>query len=216
MTAFTLSAFVLMAVAAAQLTGQAPQRSEERRGEFGAALENGTLRVGIDCSGRRQCNVRFGNTVHAVTDSGSVKPTGRTSGEVFIYLDPAGGVVAGSTVALQCNGCKYARGVTQFPANSIPLFSWTVVQGAFTPGSGRDFRAELSTKNINAGSGMMVTDDAGTATVAIDPAVISQHVIVPPKTSASACSGGEFSFDADYYYVCVARNKWKRVALTDF
>lgn len=216
MSVLKVTVLLLMAAVALQISGQIPERREERRGEFGTALENGTLRVGIDCSEAKPCNARFGNTVHPVKRAVAVKPTGKASGLVFVYLDPSGDLMAGSTIALLCDGCKYARGVTQFPANSIPLFTWIVVQGAFTTTGGSDFRAELSTKNIAAGQGMMITEDAGTATAAIDPAVVSSRVMLPPKTSASNCSSGEFSFDGDYYYVCVATNKWKRVALSNF
>lgn len=216
MSALRFAAVMAVIVIAAQLSAQAPERREERRGEFGAALENETLRVGIDCSDARPCNVRFGSVVHAVKSAARVKPLGRTSGPVFIYVDASGEVVAGSPVNLQCEACRYARGVTQFPANSVPLFTWTIVQGAFDRTSGTDFRASLSTTNVAAGSGIMVADNAGTATVAIDSTVVSTRVIVPPKTSSSPCASGQFSFDVDYYYLCIAANKWKRFALSNF
>lgn len=37
-----------------------------------------------------------------------------------------------------------------------------------------------------------------------------------PSSSSAACNAGEFKDDANYHYVCVAQNKWKRVALSDF
>ncbi|CAI3952061.1 unnamed protein product [Commensalibacter communis] len=37
-----------------------------------------------------------------------------------------------------------------------------------------------------------------------------------PSSSSEACSAGDFKDDANYHYVCVAANKWKRVALSDF
>jgi hypothetical protein len=215
-SALRIGALVVGIVVAGQSSGQAPERREDRRGEFGATLENGTLRVGIDCSDARPCNVRFGSVVHAVKSAARVKPVAKTSGPVFIYVDPSGELVAGSPVSLQCEGCRYAKGVTQFPASSIPLFSWTIVQGAFQAAGGSDFRASLATTNVVAGAGITVADNAGTAAVAIDPTVVSERVVVPPKSSSSACTSGQFSFDADYYYVCVVANKWKRFALSNF
>ena len=37
-----------------------------------------------------------------------------------------------------------------------------------------------------------------------------------PSSSSENCSAGEFKDDTNYHYVCVATNKWKRVALSDF
>jgi hypothetical protein len=215
-SALRFGALVVIIATASQISAQAPERREDRGGEFGAGIEDGMLRVGLDCSNARPCNVRFGSVVHAVKVGARVKPLGKTSGPVFIYIDPSGDLVAGSPVNLQCEGCRYARGVSQFPASSIPLFSWAVVQGAFDPRSGADFRTTLATTNVSAGSGVTVADNAGTATVAIDPSIVSTRVITPPKSSSSACTSGQFSFDADYYYLCVASNQWKRFALSNF
>lgn len=53
---------------------------------------------------------------------------------------------------------------------------------------------------------------------------VSQSVISPkfvgtlstPSSSSASCTAGEFKDDANYHYVCVSANKWKRVALSDF
>lgn len=37
-----------------------------------------------------------------------------------------------------------------------------------------------------------------------------------PYSSSAACDPGEFSDDINYHYVCVRKNKWKRVKLDDF
>ena len=37
-----------------------------------------------------------------------------------------------------------------------------------------------------------------------------------PSSSSASCTTGEFTDDANYHYVCVSTNKWKRVALSDF
>lgn len=37
-----------------------------------------------------------------------------------------------------------------------------------------------------------------------------------PASSSASCNAGEFKDDVNYHYVCVAQNKWKRVALSDF
>jgi hypothetical protein len=198
-----------------QMAGQDLGKREERKGEFAAALENGALRIGIDCSDAKPCNVRFGNTVHTIKTPGSVKPSGQASALVFIYVTSSGDLAAGSTINLTCEKCRYMRGITQFPADSLPLFTWGIVKGAFER-TGTDFRAELSTKNVTAGQGIMTIDNSGTTMVSLDPALVSLHVLTAPKSSNSACTAGEFSFDDQYYYVCVSTNRWNRAALSNF
>ena len=117
---------------------------------------------------------------------------------------------------LACDGCLYTAGVTQFPPNSIPLFTCTVAAGAFEAAGCTDLRAVFSTTRLLNGAGVMITDDAGSATVSIDPTLVSLHVSAVPKMSHDTCSTGQFSFDKDYYYVCIAANAWKRFALSSF
>ncbi len=40
--------------------------------------------------------------------------------------------------------------------------------------------------------------------------------LATPASSSAPCVPGQYGDDADFHYVCVARNKWKRVALSDF
>lgn len=37
-----------------------------------------------------------------------------------------------------------------------------------------------------------------------------------PSSSSATCTAGDIKDDANYHYVCVSANKWKRVALSDF
>lgn len=41
-------------------------------------------------------------------------------------------------------------------------------------------------------------------------------LLTPASSSSASCTAGEFKDDANYHYVCVSTNKWKRVALIDF
>jgi hypothetical protein len=208
--------FAALAFAVAgPLIAQPPARPETAREEFVAAVENGALRVATDCSETRPCKARFGSVVRLIKTAGTVKVAGQASGQILLYVDASGALIAGSTLNLTCEGCKYARGATQFPSDAIPLFTWTVVKGVLAQ-NGTDFRTEFATKPIASGPGILTTDDEGKTTVAVDPTLVGLHVLVPPKTSESKCTAGEFSFDSDYYYVCVAPNKWKRLALSNF
>jgi hypothetical protein len=185
-------------------------------GDFAAILANGTLTVGVGCSTSNPCNVRLGNTVYSFTHPATVTPSGSTSGLVLLYVDSAGNLIAGSTVALTCSGCTYVSGVTSFPSNSIPLFSWTAIAGAFDAAGGTDFRAFMSAKNFISGMGMLITETAGSSTISVDPSIVITQVLVAPATSIAPCTSGQFSTDSNYYYVCVATDTWKRVALNSF
>jgi hypothetical protein len=195
---------------------QSDANLERRTAVFSAALVDGTLKVGIDCSERTPCNARSGNFVRSFKTSAAIKPSNQTSGSVLVYLDGSSNLVAGSKVNLTCQGCAYAPGVTQFPPDSIPLFTCTVVSGAFQPTGCVDLRAIFSTTGIVSGTGVLITGKPGTETVSIDPTLVSLHVLAPPKMSHDTCSTGQFSYDTDYYYVCTAPNTWKRVALASF
>ena len=43
-----------------------------------------------------------------------------------------------------------------------------------------------------------------------------QGALFTPASSSAACTEGQFADDAEYHYVCVAANTWKRVALAAF
>ena len=209
-------AFLLFLVPIGVACGQSGSNSETRAAEFSAALVNGTLKVGTDCSERTPCNVRSGNLVHSFNKAAAIRPSGSTSGPVLVYIDNSGNLTAGSKVDLTCEGCLYTPGATQFPPDSIPLFRCTVAAGAFQATSCTDLRAMFSTTGIVSGTGVLITDKPGSATVSIDPTLVSLHVLEVPKISHDHCSTGQFSFDNDYYYVCIAANTWKRFALSGF
>lgn len=40
--------------------------------------------------------------------------------------------------------------------------------------------------------------------------------VTPPVSSSAAGVAGQMAYDADYFYVCVATNTWRRVALNDW
>lgn len=196
--------------------GQSDANLERHSAEFSAALVDGTLKVGTDCSERTPCNARSGNFVRSLKTAAAIRPSGSTSGSVFVYLDGSSNLTVGSKVNLTCQGCAYSPGVTQFPPDSIPLFTCTIVAGAFQPTSCIDLRAIFSTTGIVSGTGVLIAGKPGRETVSIDSTLVSLHVLAPPKMSHDTCSTGQFSYDTDYYYICTAPNMWKRVAFASF
>lgn len=140
-------------------------------GDFSAVLSGGTLTIGGGCSTTTPCNARAGNTTFSFSSPATAVITGATASDLaLIYIDSAGNLtVADNAAPITCTGCTYLSGISQFPANSIPLWSWTIVGGALASGGGRDYRAVLSTNPVIAGTGVQVTGSSGVATVAIDP-----------------------------------------------
>ena len=57
--------------------------------------------------------------------------------------------------------------------------------------------------------------DGATVGVPLEARSLASPLRTPPS-SAAACAPGEFADDANFHYVCVARNRWKRVALSSF
>ena len=172
-----------------------------------------TLTIGASCSVTTPCNVRFGSTTHAYTSSTSATITAGT-GTAFIYLDLSGNLIVGHNLTVACaSGCLAASGISAFPSNSLPLFTWTATNGAWDATGGTDWRAFQSTINVSAGTGLLNAAANGATTLSIDPTLVGLWTPVPPSSS-SACSKGAWSVDSSYYYVCVAANTWRRAALT--
>ncbi|MDE1155884.1 MAG: hypothetical protein PW735_09160 [Acidobacteriaceae bacterium] len=45
---------------------------------------------------------------------------------------------------------------------------------------------------------------------------VFHEALTTPASSSASCSAGDFTDDANFHYVCVATNTWKRVALSSF
>ncbi|MBZ5545088.1 MAG: hypothetical protein LAO07_15635 [Acidobacteriia bacterium] len=157
-------------------TGSGGAGMASQLGDFLATRTSGTtLVVGSNCSAATPCNVRIGGVVYSITNSATVNLSSGT-GMAYIYLDFAGNLTVGHNLALSCSsGCAAASGVTAFPANSIPLFTWSATSNTWDP-TGTDRRAFLSTKSLSAGAGI-VTIEAGPQTqIAVDSATVPTYL----------------------------------------
>ena len=171
------------------------------------------LTLGGTCSPATPCNVRFGGTTYAFTASTSATISAGT-GTAYIYLDPSGNLTVGHNLTVTCaTGCVAVPGITAFPSNSIPLFTWTATNGAWNTNGGTDWRSFQSITDLAAGTGLLGATANGITTVSVDPTQIGLWTPVP-GTSSSTCTKGAWSIDTSYYYVCVAANTWKRTALS--
>ncbi len=170
-----------------------------------------TLTVGASCSAATPCNVRFGSLTYSFTNGATINQGGG-SGFVYVYVSSSGLLTAGHNFSVACaGGCVAQSGITSFPADSIPIFTWSATNNVWDP-TGLDERALLASKDILAGPGITTTDTQGHTIIAADPAVVSLRVGAPPA-AASACSPGNWATDGSFYYLCVSANTWRRAAL---
>jgi hypothetical protein len=176
---------------------------------------NNAITIGANCSTANPCNVRFGATVFTLTTGATATVAGTASGMLYIYIAGNGVLTVGHNLAVTCNGCVAQAGVTSFPVDAIPLATWTVSNGALDATGGQDFRAVLGTKNLIAGPGISTSDVNGNTVVSADTTMVSFRVTAP-ATSTAACQAGSWASDANYFYVCVAQNTWRRSVLSSW
>ncbi len=176
--------------------------------------DNATLNVGASCSFTTPCNVRFGAVVYSITSGITVALSGGT-GNALIYISNAGMLTVGHTLSLSCSGlCSAQSGIANFPSDVIPLFSWHATNGTWDP-TGSDERAFISSKDVYVGAGLIATENSGHTTIAADPTLVALHT-TPPVNASDACSAGYWSSDANFYYICIAQNTWRRAALSSW
>lgn len=146
-------------------------------GDFSLVLTSATvLTAGLNCSNATPCNVRMGNTVYSVTNSSTITISGGT-GVVYLYFDASGALTAGHNVTAACAGvCVAVGGITAFPPGSIPLYTWTALNGAWDTNGGSDRRAFLSTRNLSGGAGIVTLDTGAQSIVAVDAATVPTYL----------------------------------------
>jgi hypothetical protein len=163
-------------------------------GDFAVVLSSPTtLSIGGNCSASTPCNVRFGTQVYRITAAAAVAVSSG-SGTAYIYVDPAGNLTAGSTMTITCGGsCVAAPGVTGFPINSMPLYTWTAANAVWDVNGGVDLRGWLSSNAILGGAGIATVAAAGQTTVSVDSAVVPTYMTASvtlafPSIPAATCS----------------------------
>lgn len=175
----------------------------------------GLLTIGANCSPATPCNVRFGNLVYSIAASATATITSGT-GTAYFYVPSNGTLTVGHNLTLTCSSaCVAQSGITAFPSDSVPLYTWTATNGAWDSTGGADFRAFTSAKVVGPGSGMTSTEASGATILGVDSTLIGSRVAVP-ASSTSACVAGSYAFNASFYYLCVNSNSWLRVALSSF
>jgi len=183
-------------------------------GDFAVTRTSPTvLTIGANCSVTTPCTVRFGSLVYSFAGGGSVSISAG-SGLAYVYVSSAGALTIGHNLTANCTtGCIAQGGVTSFPQDAIPLFTWSATNGAWDPTGGMDQRALLSSKSIVASTGLTSAESSGKTVVAVDSTVVSLRTSVP-GTSSSACAAGSWALDSSFYYVCESLNSWRRATIS--
>jgi hypothetical protein len=174
-----------------------------------------TLAIGANCSTSTPCAVRFGSLVYSF-GSGATVTISAGSGLAFIYISSTGVVTAGHNITANCsNGCTAQAGVTAFPADAIPLFTWSATNGSWDAAGGADQRAFLSSKSVTVGVGLTSTEVSGRTQLSADTSVIGLRTSAP-GTSSTACTTGSWATDGSFFYLCTSTNVWRRAGLSSF
>jgi hypothetical protein len=197
---------------------QGPQAASmaSQLGDFAVTLTSPTtLAIGANCSTTTPCLVRFGALVYSFA-SGATATISAGSGLALVYVSSAGVLTVASNVTASCNsGCTALSSATAFPADAIPVFTWSATNGTWDTSGGADQRAFLSSKSVTAGTGITTTEISGKTQLSADTTVIGLRVAAPP-TSSTACTAGSWATDGSFFYLCTGTNVWGRAALSTF
>ena len=185
-------------------------------GDFAVTRSSSTaLAIGSGCSTATPCIVRFGALTYSF-GAGATATISAGTGLAFVYISSAGVLTVGHNLTVTCGtGCAAQSGVTAFPADAIPLFTWSATGGTWDTSGGADQRAFLSSKSVAAGLGMVATEVAGKTQLSADTTVIGLRTSAP-GTSSAACTTGSWATDGSFFYLCTATNTWRRAALSSF
>ena len=174
------------------------------------------LSIGTGCNAGNPCTARFGNTSYQFVAAVTATISAGT-GTAYVYISAGGSLTVGHSMTLTCSmGCTALSGVTSFPVDSIPLYTWTASSnGQWDSNGGTDWRSVISTKNITAGVGLVGASVGGATTMSLDTAVVGLRVAVPSSSTAS-CTSGFWAADANFFYICQASNSWRRLGLSNW
>jgi hypothetical protein len=168
-------------------------------GDFNVTVTTPTvLTVGQNCSTATPCNIRWGSTVYTFTSPETITLTSGT-GTVYLYVDSSGTLTAGHNLTLTCTSpCSAVSGVTEFPVNAIPLFTWAATNGTWDAAGGLDKRAVLSGKTLNAGTGIIRLDTSSGTNIAVDSAAVPTYLTAWATLSFGAIASGSCAADMTF------------------
>lgn len=110
------------------------------------------------------------------------------SGTVYVYVTSGGVLTMGHNAAwtLTCSGCTTATGVSAFPADSIPLATWTVTSTTWDTSGGTDYRALNSVDRPITSSTLTVTTTTTGRTIEYTSPIIASGTATLGTSAISA------------------------------
>jgi len=136
------------------------------------------LSIGAGCTSTSPCNVRFGYQVYSISNSATATISGSGTGTAYVYVNGSGILMVGHNLTVTCSaGCTQQAGVTSFPPNVLPVYTWTASNGGWNNPGGTDQRAFLSAKTLAGGQGIVITEAPGQSTLAVDNGVIPTYLM---------------------------------------
>ena len=69
---------------------------------------------------------------------------------------------------------------------------------------------------LETAGGLGIRDAKGRYAAAVSVDGMFTETLHTPASSSAPCTAGQFADDANFHYVCVAKDRWKRVALSEF
>ena len=160
----------------------------------GASSSSTILTIGGNCSATTPCNVRLGNQTYSFATSATVTLTSG-SGLAYAYVDVNGQLTVGHNLTLSCVGCTAVSGITGFPPNAVPLFTWLATNGTWYAGGPTDYRAFLGSQNMTAGTGVTVANNGSTMLVGVDTAVVPTYLMASGTLSFPSIGAGTCAVD---------------------
>ena len=136
------------------------------------------LSIAAGCTATSPCNVRFGYQVYSITNSATATIGGSGTGTAYVYVNGSGVLMVGHNLTVTCSaGCTQQAGITSFPPNVLPVYTWTASNGSWNNPGGTDQRAFLSAKTLAGGQGIVITEAPGQSTLAVDNGVIPTYLM---------------------------------------
>ncbi len=156
-------------------------------GGMSAVRTTGTLMaIGQECTSSSPCNVAVGSNVFSFSAVSSFSVSAGT-GTVYMYVAANGTLTVGSTVTFACNsGCTAAPGVSAFPVDALPLYTWHVTSGTLDSLGGTDYRSFLSRSLTGVGVGLVSTLTSGATVFSIDPTYAQPMTQAIPAPASGA------------------------------
>ena len=167
-------------------------------GDLAVARSSATvLSIGAACTPTSPCNVRFGYQVYNITSSATATISGSGNGTAYIYINNSGTLMVGHNLTVACSaGCTQQAGVTSFPQNVLPVYTWTATNGTWDLTGGHDQRAFLDAKVLVGSQGIVVTEAANQSTLAVDLGAIPTYLMNAatlnfPSIATGACAADQ-------------------------